>query len=132
MPLVLNNDLHHPAILAKAIAALTCSGRQDHRRDRRGWLADDYKALGVDCDTAPSNDRSTEAFQIITLFTGLPMTLVAVTPAGRPGTLPRSVQDARPPVLVGGGHRGCSPSRLTRGHRGVHARLGPANSTQKG
>ncbi len=49
-PIVLNNDLRHPAIVAKAIATV------DQLSDGRvsgigaGWLARDYEALGLDQD----------------------------------------------------------------------------------
>src|SRR5215472_16715230 len=77
IPLVLNNDLHHPAILAKAIAtADVLSGGRAAVGIGAGWLADDYKALGAHCDASPVRiDRLTEALQIITAFcTGLPVT----------------------------------------------------------
>lgn len=49
MPLVMNNDLHNPAILAKAIA--TADVLSDGRAAvgiGAGWLGDDYKALGAE------------------------------------------------------------------------------------
>ena len=130
MPLVLNNDLHHPAILAKAIAtADVLSGGRAAVGIGAGWLVDDYKALGADWDPAPVRiDRLAEALQIITaFFTGLPVTF-----GGRHyrldglEALPQPVQDPRPPVLVGGG----GPRMLALAGSladivGVHARLGP-------
>ena len=130
IPLVLNNDLHHPAILAKAIAtADVLSGGRTAVGIGAGWLVDDYKALGATYDTAPIRiDRLTEALRIITMFfTGLPVTF-----GGRYyrlnglEALPRPVQDPRPPVLVGGG----GPRMLALAASladivGVHARLGP-------
>ncbi len=130
VPLVLNNDLHHPAILAKAIA--TADVLSDGRAAvgiGAGWLVDDYKALGANYDTAPIRiDRLTEALQIITMF----FTGPSVTFGGRYyrldglEALPRSVQDPRPPVLVGGG----GPRMLALAGSladivGVHTRLGP-------
>jgi len=129
MPLVLNNDLHHPAILAKAIAtADVLSGGRAAIGIGAGWLVDDYRALGANYDTASIRiDRLTEAVQIITMFfTGLPVTF-----GGRYyqldglEALPRPVQDPQPPVLVGGG----GPRMLALAGSladivGVHARLG--------
>jgi probable F420-dependent oxidoreductase len=136
IPLVLNNDLHHPAILAKAIAtADVLSNGRAALGIGAGWLVDDYKALGANYDAAPVRiDRLTEALQIITMFfAGLPVTF-----DGRYyrldglEALPRSVQDPRPPVLVGGG----GPQMLTLAGSladivGVHARLGPAGFDAK-
>ena len=70
IPLVLNNDLHHPAILAKAIAtADVLSGGRTAVGIGAGWLVDDYKALGANYDIASIRiDRLTEALQIITMF----------------------------------------------------------------
>lgn len=130
MPLVLNNDLHHPAILAKAIAtADVLSGGRAAVGIGAGWLADDYRALGADYDAAPVRvDRLTEALQIImTFFAGLPVTF-----DGRYyqldglEALPRPVQDPRPPVLVGGGGpRMLALAGSLADIAGVHARLGP-------
>jgi probable F420-dependent oxidoreductase len=107
IPLVLNNDLHHPAILAKAIAtADVLSGGRAAVGIGAGWLAEDYKALGANYDAAPIRiDRLTEALQIITMFfAGLPVTFDGRY-YGLDGleALPRPVQDPRPLVLVGGG-----------------------------
>jgi probable F420-dependent oxidoreductase len=107
MPLVLNNDLHHPAMLAKSIATadVLSAGRVAIGLGA-GWLEDDYKALGINYDPAPVRiARLREALQIITAFFG-----------GEPLTwygkhykldgleaLPRPVQSPRPPIFVGGG-----------------------------
>jgi probable F420-dependent oxidoreductase len=130
MPLVLNNDLHHPGILAKAIAtADVLSGGRAAVGIGAGWLADDYRALGTDYDAAPVRiDRLTEALQIITMFfTGRPVTFV-----GRHyrldalEALPDPVQEPRPPILVGGGGlRMLSLAGSLADIAGVHARLGP-------
>jgi probable F420-dependent oxidoreductase len=130
IPLVLNNDLHHPAIVAKAIAtADVLSGGRAVVGIGAGWLVDDYKALGANYDTAAIRiDRLTEALQVITIFfTGLPVTF-----AGRYyrldglEALPRSVQDPRPPILVGGGGpRMLALAGSLADIAGVHARLGP-------
>src|ERR1700748_1601978 len=47
LPLVLTNDLHHPALLAKAVAtAGALSGGRAGVGIGAGWLAGDYRALG--------------------------------------------------------------------------------------
>jgi probable F420-dependent oxidoreductase len=130
MPLVLNNDLHHPAVLAKAIAtADVLSGGRAAVGIGAGWLVDDYNALGASYDAAPIRiDRLTEALQILAMFfTGRPVTF-----GGRHyrldglEALPRSLQNPRPPILVGGG----GPRMLALAGAladivGVHAQLGP-------
>jgi probable F420-dependent oxidoreductase len=109
LPLVLNNDLHHPAILAKAVAtADVLSGGRAALGVGAGWLLDDYHALGAERDGASVRiDRLTEALGIITAF----FSEHQVTSRGRYYTLnqlealPRPVQHPRPPILVGGGGR---------------------------
>ena len=130
MPLVLNNDLHHPAILAKAIAtADVLSGGRTAVGIGSGWLVDDYRALGASFDTASIRiDRLTEAVQIIDMFFGgLPVTF-----SGRYyrldglEALPRTAQDPRPPILVGGGGpRMLALAGSLADIAGVHAQLGP-------
>ena len=129
MPLVLNNDLHHPAVLAKAIATadVLSAGRAAVGLGA-GWLEDDYKALGVNYDTAPVRiARLGEALQIITSF----FDGESVTWAGHHyklqglEALPRPVQTPRPPILVGGG--GAKMLALAGSYAdivGVHPQLG--------
>lgn len=130
LPLVLNNDLHHPAVLAKAIAtADVLSAGRAALGIGAGWLKDDYAALGADYDAAPVRiERLQEALQIITaFFAGAPVTFdgrhykLAALEA-----LPRPVQTPRPPILVGGG----GAKMLAVAGRfadivGIHAELGP-------
>jgi alkanesulfonate monooxygenase SsuD/methylene tetrahydromethanopterin reductase-like flavin-dependent oxidoreductase (luciferase family) len=94
-----------------------------------GWLADDYKALVAQYDTAPTRiDRLTEASRVITtFFNGRPVTF-----GGRYyrldglEALPQSVQNPRPPVLVGGGGpRMLALAGSLADIAGVHAQLGP-------
>jgi probable F420-dependent oxidoreductase len=130
MPLVLNNDLHHPGLLAKAIAtADVLSGGRAAVGIGAGWLEDDYRALGARYDTASVRiDRLTEAVQIISLFfAGEPVTF-----GGRHyqldglEALPRAVQDPRPPILIGGGGpRMLALAGSLADIAGVHAQLGP-------
>ena len=130
IPLVLNNDLHHPAILAKAIAtADVLSGGRAAVGIGAGWLIDDYRALGANYDTVPIRiDRLKEALQVITMFfSGLPVTFGGhYYRLDGLEALPRSVQDPRPPVLVGGGGtRMLTLAGSLADIAGIHAQLGP-------
>jgi probable F420-dependent oxidoreductase len=130
VPLVLNNDLHHPGVLAKAIAtADVLSGGRASVGIGAGWLADDYRALGVELDSAPTRvDRLQEALQVITAF----FAGDSVTFQGRHyhldglESLPRPAQDLGPPILVGGG--GTKMLQLAGRYAdivGLHPQLGP-------
>jgi probable F420-dependent oxidoreductase len=106
MPLVINNDMHHPAILAKAIATsdVLSSGRAALGLGA-GWLEDDYSALGADYDLASVRiSRLEEALRIITaFFTGMPVTFNGnYYRLDGLEALPRPIQTPRPPILVGG------------------------------
>ena len=107
MPLVLNNDLHHPAILAKAIAtADVLSAGRVAVGVGAGFLEDDYKALGATYDAAPVRiGRLQEALQLITaFFAGVPVTFDGYHyKLDCLEALPRPAQTPRPPILVGGG-----------------------------
>lgn len=130
MPLVLNNDLHHPAILAKAIATadVLSAGRAAVGLGV-GWLEDDYKALGASYDAAPVRiARLREALQIITsFFDGQPMTCTGDHyQLDGLEALPRPAQTPRPPILVGGG--GAKMLALAGQYAdvvGVHLQHGP-------
>jgi probable F420-dependent oxidoreductase len=107
MPLVLTNDLHHPAVLAKAIATadVLSTGRVAIGIGA-GWLKDDYGALGADFRAAPVRiARLEEALQVITyFFAGGPVTYDGHHyKLDGLEALPRPVQTPRPPILVGGG-----------------------------
>jgi len=107
MPLVLNNDLHHPAMLAKSIATadVLSAGRVAIGLGA-GWLEDDYKALGIDYEPASVRiARLGEALQIITaFFGGEPLTWYGEHyKLDSLEALPRPIQTPRPPILVGGG-----------------------------
>ena len=107
VPLVLNNDLHHPAMLAKAIAtADVLSNGRAAVGIGAGWLVDDYDALGLDYEAAPVRiTRLEEALQVMTaFFAGAPVTFVGghyrLTDLE---AIPLAIQVPRPPILVGGG-----------------------------
>jgi probable F420-dependent oxidoreductase len=107
LPLVLNNDLHHPAVLAKAIATadVLSNGRAAVGLGA-GWLEDDYKALGFSYNPASVRiARLEEALQIVAaFFAGESMTCDGdYYKLDGLQTLPRPVQVPRPPILVGGG-----------------------------
>ena len=130
LPLVLNNDLHHPAMLAKAIAtADVLSAGRAALGIGAGWLQDDYRALGLRYQPGPARlERLEEALRVLTAFfrddqvnfhgrhyqvTGLE-------------ALPKPARRPRPPLLVGGG----GPKMLGLAARyadiaGIHMRLGP-------
>jgi probable F420-dependent oxidoreductase len=130
MPLVLNNDLHNPAALAKAIATadVLSVGRAAIGLGA-GWLEADYKALGAGYDAASVRiARLEEALQVITAFFAGGLVTFHGHHYKLDGleALPCPVQDPRPPILVGGG----GPKMLDLAARyadivGVHARLGP-------
>jgi probable F420-dependent oxidoreductase len=107
LPLVLNNDLRHPAMLAKAVAtADVLSAGRAGLGIGAGWLQDDYRALGVDYQGAAVRvARLEEALRVITAF----FREDRVTFRGEHyqvrelESLPRPIQSPRPPLLVGGG-----------------------------
>lgn len=107
MPLVLNNDLHHPARLAKAIATadLLSAGRVALGLGA-GWLEDDYRALGVGYDPAQVRiSRLEEAVRIIlAFFAGGGVTFTGEHyKLDNLEALPSPTQSPHPPVLIGGG-----------------------------
>lgn len=110
MSLVLDNDMHHPGILAKAIAtADVLSGGRALLGLGAGWLADDYTALGLSFDPpARRIARLREALGIVRRFF-LDESVDADGPtyhlAGLEA-LPRPTSPGGPPILVGGGGRG--------------------------
>ena len=134
MPLVLMNDLHHPAVLAKSIAtADALSGGRVGLGLGAGWLEEDYRTLGVDYDApAVRIDRLDEALQVIgAFFEGTDVTFHGhhYRISGLEAR-PRPVQKPRPPILVGGG----GPKILDLAGRradivGLHPRLGTGGFT---
>ncbi len=135
MPLVLNNDLHHPAVLAKAIAtADVLSAGRAAVGVGAGWLVDDYEALGVDYEAAPVRiARLGEALQIMSaFFTGAPVTFEGDHyRLSNLEAIPLAIQTPRPPILVGGG--GARMLALAGRYAdivAVHAQLGPGGFDQ--
>lgn len=128
LSLVLVNDLHHPALLAKDIATIdVLSGGRVELGIGPGWQADDYTALGVTFESAGTRvARLTESLEVIRQY----FTRDSVDFVGdhyrinQMEALPPCVQRPNPPILVGAG----SPRMLDLAGRtadivGIHARM---------
>lgn len=105
-PLVLNNDLRHPAVLAQELASLDIiSGGRVVVGLGAGWNEPEYRATGIAFDPPGTRiDRMTEAIAILRgLFGDGPFDF-----AGRHYTItdmdgaPKPVQRPHPPFLIGG------------------------------
>jgi probable F420-dependent oxidoreductase len=105
-PLVLNNDLRHPAVLAQELATLDVLS--DGRLDvgiGAGWSVPEYAAAGIPFDRpAVRIERMAEAIAVLRgLFADGPFSF-----AGRYYTItnldgqPKPVQRPHPPFIVGG------------------------------
>ena len=107
--MVLCNDYHHPAVLAKeaATADLLSEGRLDLGLGA-GWMTTDYTAAGIPMDPARVRvDRLAEAVPIVkALLAGETVTHHGehYRVDGLTGT-PRAVQRPHPPIVIGGGGR---------------------------
>jgi probable F420-dependent oxidoreductase len=105
--IVLNNDLRHPAVLAKDVATvdILSDGRVELGLGA-GWEHEDYTRAGLPYDRAGVRvSRLEESLEILdALFTG-----DTVNYSGQHYTIsdlpavPKPVQQPRPPFLVGGG-----------------------------
>ena len=105
-PLVFNNDLRHPAVLAQELASLdVISGGRVEIGIGAGWNEREYRATGIAFDRPGIRiERLTEAIAILRgLFADGPFTF-----AGRFYTIteldgqPKPVQRPHPPFLIGG------------------------------
>lgn len=105
--IVLNNDLRHPAVLAKDVATvdILSEGRVELGLGA-GWESEDYTRAGLPYDRARVRiERLEESLEILDAlftadsvnFTGNHYRITAL-PA-----VPKPVQQPRPPFLVGGG-----------------------------
>jgi probable F420-dependent oxidoreductase len=107
LSLVAQNDLHHPALLAKEIATIDAlSGGRVELGIGTGWLADDFTALGLSLETGRTRvARLAEGLEVIRRY----FTTESVDFSGEyyrvnhMETLPRCVQRPNPPILVGAG-----------------------------
>jgi probable F420-dependent oxidoreductase len=129
LSLVLQNDLHHPALLAKDISTIdVLSHGRIELGIGAGWKRDDYTALGLTFGNSRMRiARLAEALEVIRRY----FTTESVDVVGdyyrinHMEALPRCVQRPNPPILVGSG----GPRMLDLAGRmadivGVHARLG--------
>jgi probable F420-dependent oxidoreductase len=105
-PLVFNNDLRHPAVLAQELASLDIlSGGRVDVGIGAGWNEPEYEAAGLGFDPPATRiDRMTEAIAILRgLFADGPFSF-----SGRHYTItdmdgqPKPVQRPHPPFLIGG------------------------------
>ena len=105
-PLVFNNDLRHPAVLAQELASLDIlSGGRTEVGIGAGWNEREYRAAGLTYDRPGIRiDRLTEAIAILRgLFADGPF-----THSGRYYSItamdgqPKPVQRPHPPFLIGG------------------------------
>jgi probable F420-dependent oxidoreductase len=105
--IVFNNDLRHPAMLAKDVATVDVmtEGRYEMGIGA-GWMNNDYKNIGLKKDPGPIRiERLGESLQIIkALFGDGPVHFEGkhYTINGLEGW-PKPIQRPRPPILVGGG-----------------------------
>jgi len=135
MPLVLNNDLHHPAVLAKAIstAHVLSAGRVGLGLGA-GWLQDDYKALGANYGPPLVRvARLEEALRVIRAFFAGGLVAFDGEYYKLDGleALPPVTRGPHPPILVGGG--GAKILDLAGRYAdivGLHPRMGPGGFNQ--
>src|SRR4051812_20392406 len=106
---VLNQDLRHPAVLAKELATLDvlCGGRLEVGLGA-GWVRADYEQSGIAFEAAPTRiGRLQETVDILKqsfaegacTFTGKHFSIEKLE------TTPEPVQPGGPPILIGGGGR---------------------------
>lgn len=102
-------DYRHPAVLAKEAATLDLlsEGRLELGLGA-GWLANEYAAVGIDFDPAPTRiDRLEEVVGLIKAhWAGEPLSIHGkhVHAVGYQG-VPEPVQKPHPPIMIGGGSR---------------------------
>jgi probable F420-dependent oxidoreductase len=105
-PLVFNNDLRHPAVLAQELTTLDIvSGGRVEAGIGAGWNLPEYEAIGLAFDPPATRiERMGEAIAVLRgLFAEGPFSF-----AGRHYTinemdgLPKPVQKPHPPFLIGG------------------------------
>jgi probable F420-dependent oxidoreductase len=127
MSLVAQNDLQHPALLAKDLATIdVLSGGRVEVGLGAGWQASDYRALGLPFESSGRRiARLAEALEIMRTYFGKPVVdFKGEHYQVNMEALPRPVQNPRPPILVGAG----GPRMLELAGRradivGVHPRM---------
>jgi probable F420-dependent oxidoreductase len=129
LSLVVQNGLHHPALLAKDISTIDVLS---HGRVELGigpsWKPDDYTALGLTLESGRIRmARLVEAIEVIRRY----FTTEFVDFAGdhyhidHMEALPQCVQRPNPPILIGaGGPRMLDLAGRTADIVGIHARMG--------
>ncbi len=106
VPLVYNNDLRHPAVLAQELASLDIiSGGRLVVGIGAGWNQPEYRAIGMQFD--PPGTRIDRMLEAIAILRGL-FADEAFSYSGRFYTItdmdggPKPVQKPHPPFLIGG------------------------------
>jgi probable F420-dependent oxidoreductase len=106
VPLVYNNDLRHPAVLAQELASLDIiSGGRLVVGIGAGWNEPEYRAIGMQFD--PPGTRIDRMLEAIAILRGL-FADDAFSYSGRFYTItdmdggPKPVQKPHPPFLIGG------------------------------
>lgn len=128
LSLVAQNDLHHPALLAKDIATIDAlSGGRVELGIGSGWLTDDYTALGLTMESGQTRvAKLAEALEIIRrYFAAESVDFVGdYYRINQMEALPRCVQMPSPPILVGaGGPRMLDLAGRTADIVGIHPRM---------
>ena len=138
LSMVLANDYRHPALVHRAFATIdVLSGGRVELGIGAGWLADDYRALGLKLDAPGTRIERLE--EAVGLLKRLFAATSPVSFAGRHYTvtemepLPKPVQQPRPPILLGGGGRAIlGLAGREADIVGINARLGGAGSGNAG
>ena len=129
LSLVMQSDLHHPALLAKDIATIdVLSDGRIELGIGPGWKPADYAALGLTFEKGRTRTaRLAEALEVIRQY----FTMETVDFAGdyyridHMEALPRCVQRPNPPILVGAGRpRMLDLAGRTADIVGIHASMG--------
>ena len=112
--LVLCNDYRHPVMTAKEAASIdVLSGGRLELGLGAGWMASDYEQAGIALDRPGTRiARLGEAIAVVRgLFADGPLDFTGehYTVRGLEG-MPKPVQRPGPPLLLGAGPDGCSPS----------------------
>jgi probable F420-dependent oxidoreductase len=105
--LVLAQDFHHPAVLAKELATLDVfSGGRVEVGIGAGWMPADFEQSGITFDRPSERiERLEEGVAILKgLFRDEPLTLAGkhFTITNLEGT-PKPIQKPHPPIMIGGG-----------------------------